>query len=1116
MLAVALGAPAAGAAAAAELSPMSTHMPTFFTPGDLHDYYTLSVRNAGSSTTDGTPVTVTDTLPAGVTAAEMAGEGWTCPSASEFEGGAAPTCSRTDVLGSRASYPLIRLKVRVNTQAPRGEATNTAAAVGGGSPVAVTSDATTITSSPPAGVSGFVTQSASTQAGAHADVSTTLWFNSYQDPFRNTSLEPQYQAGYFLPAGGGPADLAFRLPSGLVGDPASIPECSRSAFLLTHTANSSGPEEGCPADTQVGFGTFYVNAILLNVTGIGATGLGYHALRGAVYNLEPYSTEPARLGVALYTPSGFVLAQIGVTASSAEGYAVKATSEDITTDFSAYNTSLDGFTLTLWGDPAQEGHDALRAPCLFDEERGLSQASCPSDQRPGVAFMQNPTDCTSAPITTLHADFYAALGEYLPYESQAVGPEGETIAAGTGCETVPFEPSLQIQPDNTKASAPAGLNVDLKVPQSTEPDGIASSELKRAVVTLPAGLSISPSAAAQPLAACTDAQFAAGSDAPAQCPADSVIGTTEVITPLLSGPLTGKVYLGQPLEQTDPTSGQMYRVFQEILGFGVDVKLTGQVAADPLTGQLTATFDGLPELPFSEFKLTLRGGPNALLSNPAGCGIYISTSNLTPYSGNPSATPSSPFTTSFDGNGTSCPSPQPFSPEASLWGTSAQAGADSQLSVAFARPDGQSYLSSIVAHLPPGLLGDIASVPLCPAANISAGSCPSSSRIGSVSATAGPGSDPLQLPGTVYLGQGFGPYPFALSVVVPAVAGPYNLGNVVVRVGIQVNSDGSISVQSDRLPTILDGIPIQLRGVTVTLDRPGFTFNPTNCAPQSLTATLTSVSGALASPSTPFQVGGCGYLPFKPRLTASTQANTSKTNGASLDVKVTQAPGESNIHRVALQLPTILPSRLATLQKACIEAQFDANPASCPVGSVIGSATASTPILNSPLQGPAYLVSHGGGAFPDVVFVLQGQGVTIDLVGNTDIKKGITYSRFQAVPDAPISSFEASFPEGPHSVLGANLPASAKHSLCRQTLWMPTTIEGQNGSKLTQTTRITVSGCAVARLKPRTRAQKLAMALKACKSRYTKATAKRAICEKLARERYDATHRAKRTNRRSK
>ena len=288
------------------------------------------------------------------------------------------------------------------------------------------------------------------------------------------------------------------------------------------------------------------------------------------------------------------------------------------------------------------------------------------------------------------------------------------------------------------------------------------------------------------------------------------------------------------------------------------------------------------------------------------------------------------------------------------------------------------------------------------------------------------------------------------------------------RAAITVNPQtAQVTVTSDPLPTILQGIPFDLRTVNVTVDRTGFTFNPTNCSSLSVAGTIASPPGASAGVSSPFHVTNCAGLAFKPSFAVSTQAKTSKADGASLDVKVASGSGQANIAKVDVALPTQLPSRLTTLQKACTEAQFDANPAGCPTGSFVGVATAVTPILSVPLTGPAILVSHGGAAFPDLVLILQGEGVTIDLTGNTDIKKGITYSRFETVPDAPISAFELKLPEGPHSILGAYLPAKSNGSVCGQHLAMPTTITAQDGAVVTQTTKIAVTGCPTAKAKKR-------------------------------------------------
>jgi len=659
--------------------------------------------------------------------------------------------------------------------------------------------------------------------------------------------------------------------------------------------------------------------------------------------------------------------------------------------------------------------------------------------------MENPTGCATTPVTTLSVDTYQ--------EPEVFTSALDESPIATDCAGVPFAPSIKAEPDTSQAGAPAGLNFELTIPQSNTSEERGTSELEKAVVTLPQGMTISPSAASKPLEGCTNEQFGADSDAPATCPAASVIGEDEVETPLLEGPLKGKVYLGQPLS-TDPTSGQMFRVFQELQGFGLNIKVEGSVVANPKTGQLTATFANLPELPFQNLRLHFNGGPNAVLVNPPTCGPHTTSTQLFPYSnpGSP-ATPPATFNTSYDGSGASCPAPLPFSPAASVSTASAQAGASSPLSVTFARADGTQVLGQIDAKLPQGLLGYVSKVPLCEATAASAGTCPAESRIGTVSTSAGAGSDPLTVQGSVYLAHGSNGYPFMLSVVVPAVAGPYNLGNVVVPVWLKVNSDGSITAVSGPLPSILDGIPLDIRSVAMTLDRPDFMVNPTNCGSLSLTGSVSSLSGTVAPISAPFQASGCGSLPFAPSFTTATSGSTSKAAGASLTVRITQKPGEADIRSVHVELPKQLPSRLTTLQKACTEAQFESDPAHCPAGSVVGTATAITPTLSSPLTGPAILVSHGGAAFPDMEIVLQGEGVTVLLDGQTDIKKGITSSTFASVPDVPISGFELTLPEGPYSLLGPD------GTLCTSKLSMPTTIVGQNGTMVTQSTRIAVNSC---------------------------------------------------------
>jgi hypothetical protein len=592
-------------------------------------------------------------------------------------------------------------------------------------------------------------------------------------------------------------------------------------------------------------------------------------------------------------------------------------------------------------------------------------------------------------------------------------------------------------------------------------------------------MSVNPGVA-DGLQGCSDAQISLFSADPAICPDASQIGTAEVHTPLLDHPLAGAVYIGTPLcnpcNDADAASGRMLRLFIQVNDpqSGVVVKLPGTVSANPSTGRLIATFKNNPQLPFSDLKLQFKGGPRAPLATPQTCGVFTTTSDLEPWSApeTPDATPSSSFGVSWDGAGGACPASPPFAPSFTAGTVMPKAGGYSPFTLTLARADREQDLSQVQVHMAPGLLGTLSSVPLCGEPQAGLGTCSQASRIGTTTVAAGAGSDPFYLSGPVYLTGPYNGAPFGLSVAVPAVAGPFNLGTVVVRAAITIDPlTAAVTVTSGALPQIIDGVPVRLRTVNVTVDRPGFIFNPTSCSAQAVTATIGSAQGATAAVSSPFAAGGCASLPFKPRFTASTQAKTSKAGGASLDVKVAYPAGQANIRSVKVDLPKQFPSRLTTLQKACVAAVFEANPASCPAASVVGIARAVTPVLPVTLTGPAYLVSHGGAAFPDLVVVLQGEGVRVDLTGATLIKKGITSSTFKTVPDVPISSFELYLPQGKYSVLGANLPASAKYSLCGQTLAMPTAITGQNGAVLKQTTKIAVTGCPKAK-KKKTKARK--------------------------------------------
>ena len=557
---------------------------------------------------------------------------------------------------------------------------------------------------------------------------------------------------------------------------------------------------------------------------------------------------------------------------------------------------------------------------------------------------------------------------------------------------------------------------------------------------------------------------------------------------MLEDPLEGSIYLAQqgnagPGQGANPF-GSLLALYLVVEGNGVSIKLAGKVAADPLTGRLTVTFDDSPQLPFSELRLSFLGGSRALLVTPAACGAYEAQSALTPWNGAPAITESSSLEIAAGPNGGAgpngasgpnggaCPSGQ-FSPSFTAGTANPQAGGFSSFSLTFSRQDGEQRFGAIAVRMPPGLLGVLRNVALCPEPQASLGACPPASQIGTATVAAGPGPDPLYLPepgrpaNAVYLTGPHAGAPFGLSIVVPAIAGPFGLGSIVMRARIDVDPHtAQLTVTSDPgvdgIPIIKQGIPLDIRTVNVTLDRADFMFNPTNCTPLTVAGTVSAVGGASAAVSSPFASVNCASLSFKPKLSALTLARTSRANGAYLHVKVVSGPthpGQANIGKVKVDLPKQLPARLTTLRKACAASVFEANPATCPATSVVGTATVSTPILAHPLAGPAYLVSHAGLAFPDLVIVLQGEGIRLDLEGQTSIKRGVTSSTFRSIPDVPIAALDLVLPTGPHSLLTVSLPAKAKRGLCRQKLNMPIAITAQNGARVKQTVKIAVSGC---------------------------------------------------------
>jgi hypothetical protein len=870
---------------------------------------------------------------------------------------------------------------------------------------------------------------------------------------------------------GGVKDVHLQLPSGMIGDPLAVPACSAQQFTTwgppnTGLAELSGEHDSCPIDTQVG-----VAHVEISENG------GFFTVTVGVYNLVPPPGVPAAVGFnVLGSP-----VQLSPSVRSNGDYGLSVDTRKI-----AEALTIGGVEVTLWGVPAEHSHDGEREPCLTERV-----GSCPVSTPP-TAFWTLPTSCQGPQTSSLAVDSWEEPGSFAPMpgslEEDGVpnlaDPNWVTATSTTeddagdpsgyvGCSGLPFAPSLQIAPDTVRADTAAGLTATLTVPQEglLSPEGRAAADLKDTTVTLPPGFAINPGQA-NGLVACQENQTGVGTEGPPSCPAASKVGTTEAETPLLHHKLAGDVYV---LEGNPPNVRLL--VDLEDKEDGTFIKLIGHVHLDENTGQLTATFPELPQDPISTFRLSFSGGAQAALVTPLTCGSYQTNTDFTPWSTPAGADvlQSSVFNITEGADGGPCTTPG-FTPTLTAGSTTDQAGGFTSFSMLLQRADDQQRISTLQFKTPPGLLGLLSKVPLCPEPQAAQGTCSTASAIGHTVVEAGPGPNPLiipeagQPPAPIYLTGGYKGAPYGLSIAVPVIAGPFNLGTVVVRAKIDVDPHtAQLTITTDPLPSILDGVPTDLRTINAVIDHPEFLFNPTNCAENAFSGTATSTEGTTAPISTRSEVIACRSLDFKPKFTVSTSGETSKAKGASLDAKIVyppppsgtgQAVTQASIASVKVDLPKQLPSRLTTLQKACVASVFEADPAKCPAASVVGHATAVTPVLPVPLSGPAYFVSHGGEAFPSLIVVLQGYGVTVDLVGTTFISHaGITSSTFKQVPDVPITSFDLTLPEGKFSALAAN------GSLCtvKGGLKMPTAFTAQNGAVIKQSTKITVSGCAKAK-----------------------------------------------------
>jgi hypothetical protein len=1034
----------------------------------------------------GSTVTLTDRLPEGLEAKRVSGSSGPC----EVRAGEARevTCSVEGKEAALRAYGdfMVSITVAVSESAQPGA--NTMSISGGGAASVSSSSPIGVGGEPAFGVEQYEMRaenadgSLDTQAGSHPfQLTTTLALNQTADPGKPPAAVK---------------DLRFKLPAGLIGNPTPFPQCPLAKFV-----NEEDGHNLCPDDTVVGVASA---TIALTLDGVSKA----ETEPVPLFNLTPSTGEPARFG--FYYKQDPVYLDTSVRTGS--DYGVTVTVPNITELASTLSSRV-----TFWGVPGDPRHDPVRGfNCLDPREREAIFAPCTAtEQEAPPPLLALPTACEGPPHTSVEGDSWQDEGVFTaPLQYTFQDKFGNPVALD-GCNQLPFDPSIKATPDGSAGSTPTGLNVDVHVDQEAILNGtsLAQSNVKDIIVAFPEGVILNPSAA-DGLQACSESQvgYLPGESRPPgelhftptvpggtsalvheetaplepgvnACPNAAKIATVKIRSPLLPpGHLVeGAMYLASPqnfhsfpAENPFQSLVAMYIVAEDPVS-GTVVKLPGSVSLNQATGQITATFEDNPQLAFEDAEIHLLGGERAPLATPARCGTYTTDATFTPWSGNPPVTSSSSFQIDSGPNGSPCPGQSlPFAPSLASGSTNINAGAFSPLTTTLSRPSGDQNIQSVTLHYPAGLSGLLSGVKLCGEAEANAGTCGPESQIGETIVSVGEGSDPFTVTGgKVYI---TGPYrgaPFGLSIVNPAAAGPFDLQQgrpVIVRAKIEVNpTTAALTVTTDAsgehaIPTIIEGFQLQIQHVNVLINRPGFTFNPTDCDPAKVTGVINSAEGSSSPVEDVFQVTNCAALKFAPIITFSTNGNASKQSGASLITKVSYpsaAQGAyANIGSVKVELPKALPSRLTTLQRACLAKVFEASPAACPPESKIGYAVVHTPLLPVPLTGPAIFVSHGGEAFPSLTMVLQGYGVSVDLVGATFISKaGITSTTFKTVPDTPFSTFELVLPQGPYSALATNLPHES-HDLCGQKLVIPTEFLSQaGGAPLKQEATVAVTGC---------------------------------------------------------
>jgi hypothetical protein len=1107
VLALALGAPAASAQA---LSPWwgvtAGSEPTDLVTGKT-GRIVVTAENRGDASTAG-EVTIVDGLPPGLDATGIEGV------AGELSTGQSPVSCTLETLtcsfsGSLRPYEQIEVDIAVSVQAgaSSGERNSATVSGGGATRAASATRAIEVDGRERFGIEDYelLPEEAGGAGGGRLDT------QAGSHPFQLTSVLT-FDTGAPGPSGGPrtvalPRDISVALPAGLIADPAAIVRCGEAQFDQEDQANGESVGHNCPAQSVLGAATV---SIEIPPTAVVDT------ITTPIFNVQPLPGEPARFAMA---PHGIFAAFLETSLRSGSDYGVTLALTN-----STQKVWLLGVKLSVWGVPGDQRHDGQRGlECLG------GFGVCPSSSV-ASPLLTMPTTCAGPLQSTVEGDSWQQANVQ---QAEAITPTLQPLAstimpALDGCDALPFHPEIYLAPDGRQASTPNGFDVDVRVHDegASNPADLAASTVKDITVALPAGVALNP-AVADGLEACSQglvgfigfgelepvtepgvkspaftgklpgslAALVAGEDEPLQpgvnfCPNASKIGTVKLKTPLLAGPLEGDVYLAAPYENPFASLVAVYVVAEEPTS-GVLVKLGGELSLNQQTGQITASLQNTPQLPFEELDLDFFEGERAPLSTPARCGSYTTDASFLPWAAEPSdvaavtVDSSSTFDITTGPHGTPCPGATlPFAPSVTAGTTNIDAGSFTPLSVTVGRGDGQQAIESVQLKLPPGLSAILAGVALCPEAQANTGTCGPESEIGETTLGVGLGDDPYTITGgKVYLTEPYEGAPFGLSIAVPARVGPFTLREgrpIVVRAKLEIDpATAALTIAtgtgtgagSGGIPSIVEGFSLQIQHLNITIGRPGFTLNPTSCNPMSITGMIDGSEGASAPMSSSFQVANCAGLPFSPKVTALTRANGEFSgHGASLHIVVKNTGGQANVRALKVDLPQRLPARLETIQHACPESAFDANPAACPNASVVGSAVVQTAILSTAMTGPAYLVARNGtttspagastaaedeAAFPDLVLVLQGQGVRIDLTGGLYVnEKNITSATFRELPDIPIGRLDLILPEGPRSILAAS------SGLCtKKPLTMTSAIDGQNGAWLKPTVTVAVEGC---------------------------------------------------------